>query len=67
MHLGSQGRRLLVPDKVKRPTDVDLEGVPPRIRIFRVQLFNDMNNKSLGKLKKKMEGKGQSEEGPYSV
>jgi len=49
----------LIPDKVKRPADVDLEGVPPCIRILLVQLFNDMNNKSLGKLEKIMGGTGE--------
>jgi hypothetical protein len=44
----------LIPDEVKRPADVDLEGIPPRIRIFRVQLFNDINNQSFGKVKKKI-------------
>jgi hypothetical protein len=63
----AQGRGIKIPDKVKRPADVDLEGVPPCIRIFGVQLFNDMNNKSLGKLKTKMGWKGQSECGPYSA
>jgi hypothetical protein len=59
----------LIPDKVKRPADVDLEGVLPCIRIFLVQLFNDIDNKSLGKLKRKMggRGKGQSECSPYSA
>jgi hypothetical protein len=55
-----QGRGIMMPNKDKRPADVDPEGVPPRIRIFLVQLFNDMNNnKSLGKPKKKMRGEGE--------
>jgi hypothetical protein len=62
------GKRNFIPDKVKRPADVDLEGVPPCIRIFFVQLLNDTNNKSLGKLKKiGGRGKGQSGCGPYSA
>lgn len=58
LRLGSQGRGIFIPDKVKRPADVDFEGVPPCIRILFVQLFNDTNNKSLGKLKKKIGGGG---------
>jgi hypothetical protein len=32
-----------IPDNVEDPTDVDLEGVPPCIRVFLVQHLYEMN------------------------
>jgi hypothetical protein len=46
--------KILTPDKIESPAKANLEGVPPRIRVFIVQPFE--NNKSLGKQK----GRGES-------
>jgi hypothetical protein len=35
---------ITIPDKVEHPTDVDLKGVPPRIRIFLVKTFDKIKD-----------------------
>jgi hypothetical protein len=46
-----------IPDSVEDPADVDLKGVPPRIRILLVQhlKWNERNISSISKQKKQMD------------
>jgi|HubBroStandDraft_1064217.scaffolds.fasta_scaffold2335058_1 hypothetical protein len=32
-----------LPDEIEDPADIDLEGVPPRIRIFLIQHLDQLN------------------------
>ena len=56
MSIFSTAGKRNIPDKVERPAYVDLEGVPPRIRIFAIQHFDEMKQYVSQQQKKKKGG-----------